>query len=1600
MATDDSSERTIIGIVSPTVTRVTDLNNSNHAAPSLATAAAAAAESPPRPSKKRRKSSIEMQDLGSVDGESLVGGPSSSVEGASDSSDLADSMSTQQANEYEVVDPSPPSQGRTPLHTPAPWAHVSSSRALLNGLPSCQKNEVQFTVENWTSSSTADVITSPELVIDDRFRCQLIVHPRVVRESNKPSIILRVLEPPCVTQEKIRVENSNTEGEELSWDISRWICTEVFFYVTILDFTDWKRSPYYHDKLVIHDESPDRQYLSLLDNQEKMQRCTGPEGQLVYRFGIQPGGLTWRDSDVGYRGLRNHGTTCYLNSLLQCLYQVGGFRKAVWETTIEEDNKIVEEHKRVEMSRRRAAETSTETTASMSDTPKTASILDGMQLLRECELGFESQKDLSSDDADVIDLAKYAAQQVAIGDVLIEASDRNNLLRALQKIFYLLGDTSSQHPVPCEDLLVSFGWNSADLFTQHDAQELNRLLCDRLEEKMKTTPADGSIKKLFGGELEVFIECLNVAYESKRTEVFYDLQLDIQNVASMVESLEKYVEPEILDGENQYHAEGHGPQPARKGVRFLKFPPVLQFHLKRFEFDLQTMDMIKLDSYFEFPEKINFDQWCPNAGDYQLFAVDVHQGDVHQGHYYTFIKTFGDVGLRDRLWLKFDDENVSLVDKYTAVDGNYGGRSPSLSIPLYMELKECLDSIRHLAPRPVTQLKHYSAYILFYIKVDLIHELLTCPPPTQVNPGMALRCKVQDALLKRRESERRRKEETLIIKFITEHDLRKQPKGFWSTAASLPIRKSIRRPRKMAAYEFWRETVEMIEAGKLGDDLRQEYIAPNGQRKGFPALFYLEFSGPPAKAPPQHLCGWQAEFCRESELGVGLRLWFLEMKQAPQDPRLQSTTSDLGTNFGYLGNDLLEPDVLFILILPLSRLTMPTITRLPNIQELTEILESYTPSPIKLFDTTPDRAQDQNVYFVGFVDILTRNDSHKTEKLCQNIYSKLIFTWMDPVKRKHIIESLPPSSSLALLLDKHVAELRQHNRITTNEDGEPLVELSRGRINFALWTEHRGYVAAINTIENDIDGRSLIFSWGGTQQQDAYGKDAYTRKLKTLWEELPSEIDVNRHKTQSQCFFGGDPTPWPSVMIPSASLPVETILQNIPPLYGQSAVSDWIVQLRLERQLHVEVYDIAQHLGRWEGLKGQPLKAAGTEDMEDVPKVTPLYELRSHHDTVEPIKRLTVPVHLSWSESIFFEWLTSCILDCDPRYLAWFQCKPFEPSQDYIMPSYECEMYKDTLEPRPLTQLKRDLGKARTMKATFGRLCKFQPGVGGATPLFSSVCAEPVSTVPPTLMLGLLPRAFLPSSQYIWVRIFTNAYGSLGTVLIDEPQRFHFVQDLIKEAKSKMDTLVISQRVDDYKELIKQEFDLVECTTTTLRRYDPQVRWERKMTLVSNLVFTRLLRIEPSLQWLPLHPTQPQPSPLVAANFIHVDMTTGRAFGYPFAMLIAGDERVESVRERMMKHFGFALGPMAGVKWYKTDNITYNSEVALKPLQDNDVIFSIHQVSAPNPIALPYASTRYTQVPFTIVLKHPMAENLENSQSPKTTMSLRRRANPSLHISS
>ncbi|CAK5277441.1 unnamed protein product [Mycena citricolor] len=341
----------------------------------------------------------------------------------------------------------------------------------------------------------------------------------------------------------------------------------------------------------------------------------------------------------------------------------------------------------------------------------------------------------------------YAVYQIPTED----DSPTESVALALQRVFYHL--QNSDQPVGTTELTKSFGWKSLDSFLQHDVQEFNRVLQDKLESKMKAT--EGAIAKLFVGKMKSYIKCVNVDYESSRIEEFNDIQLNVKGMKNLHESFKDYVAVEMLDGENKYAAEGFGLQDAKKGIIFESFPPVLHLQLKRFEYDMQRDAMVKVNDRHEFPFEIDLGEFLDASADrsqpwvYKLHGVLVHSGDLHGGHYFALIKPD-----RETRWLKFDDDRVTPVTDKEVLEDNYGGEAQGLAA---------------VQRNQVRALKRFTnAYMLVYIRESAMDDILA--PFTEEDTPAHLKRRLDEERLQMEAKKREREEQHLFLtaKVITD----------------------------------------------------------------------------------------------------------------------------------------------------------------------------------------------------------------------------------------------------------------------------------------------------------------------------------------------------------------------------------------------------------------------------------------------------------------------------------------------------------------------------------------------------------------------------------------------------------------------------------------------------------------------------------------------------------------------------------------------------------------------------------------------------------------------------------------------------------------
>jgi len=185
--------------------------------------------------------------------------------------------------------------------------------------------------------------------------------------------------------------------------------------------------------------------------------------------------------------------------------------------------------------------------------------------------------------------------------------EESNIPRQLQKLFVRL-QLSEQDAVSTQSLTKSFGWTASDVFTQHDVQELCRVLFDALELTWKGTEQENVIRDLYQGEWQDYVRCEECHRESHRTETYYDIPLVIKPfgtsraVHSVEEALSKFIDPELLTDDNQYYCEQCQKKVyATKSLKFLTVPYLLTLQLKRFDFDYQRPTRIKLNHRVTFP---------------------------------------------------------------------------------------------------------------------------------------------------------------------------------------------------------------------------------------------------------------------------------------------------------------------------------------------------------------------------------------------------------------------------------------------------------------------------------------------------------------------------------------------------------------------------------------------------------------------------------------------------------------------------------------------------------------------------------------------------------------------------------------------------------------------------------------------------------------------------------------------------------------------------------------------------------------------------------------------------------------------------------------
>ncbi|KAM3462720.1 hypothetical protein NHJ6243_003925 [Beauveria neobassiana] len=311
-----------------------------------------------------------------------------------------------------------------------------------------------------------------------------------------------------------------------------------------------------------------------------------------------------------------------------------------------------------------------------------------------------------------------------------EADDSKALLHETQRLFVYLQESIDRavEPATFVGAIRTYDQGPIDIHSQMDVDEFYNLLFDRWEAQLPNAAARRKFRSIYGGQLVQQIKSKECGHISERLEPFSAIQCDIKGKSTLEDSLRAYVGGETMDGDNKYKCSSCDRHvDAVKRACLKDVPDNVIFHLKRFEFNLQTLQRSKIDDYFAFPDKLDLQPYTiehlsgstPEGKQdmFELVGVLVHAGTAESGHYYSYVRERAPNQDTTTKWVEFNDDQVGLWNPSSMEASTYGGPERR---SVYEENSISFD-------------KSYSAYMLFYQRISYPTEAAEAQPVSEVS---------------------------------------------------------------------------------------------------------------------------------------------------------------------------------------------------------------------------------------------------------------------------------------------------------------------------------------------------------------------------------------------------------------------------------------------------------------------------------------------------------------------------------------------------------------------------------------------------------------------------------------------------------------------------------------------------------------------------------------------------------------------------------------------------------------------------------------------------------------------------------------------------
>ncbi|KAG7382226.1 hypothetical protein PHYPSEUDO_005112 [Phytophthora pseudosyringae] len=354
-----------------------------------------------------------------------------------------------------------------------------------------------------------------------------------------------------------------------------------------------------------------------------------------------------------------------------------------------------------------------------------------------------------------------------------------SLTYELQSLFAHLEGSAKPYynPRPFTHAMKTWDGETVDVNVQQDASEFLTSFFQQIESEMNGISAgsgdhytsdENILNTFFGGEFSNELVAEGDRY-SERFEPFHFISVPVRDRKNLKESLDGWVEGEKVsytwenngsgsksgedDTENNGEEEEKVTLETHKRISISKLPAYLIIHLKRFEFDFEKMQQIKLHDRFEFPTDLDMYPYtkegqqekrkrstssaddgttshdvrlstssdsaedgrttAPEYSQYELVGTVVHLGTAHSGHYYSFLRD-QQVPRDKNHWYEFNDTLVTPFNPVQIPDECFGGEE---STRAHHGASSASLSPEEGFPLPA-KMKNRSSFMLFYARVS------------------------------------------------------------------------------------------------------------------------------------------------------------------------------------------------------------------------------------------------------------------------------------------------------------------------------------------------------------------------------------------------------------------------------------------------------------------------------------------------------------------------------------------------------------------------------------------------------------------------------------------------------------------------------------------------------------------------------------------------------------------------------------------------------------------------------------------------------------------------------------------------------------------